>query len=371
MVVLAALACCALARAPFAQTESDSTRTKEAEGFFDRLERPELERWGFIYLPKVYYGSATSVGVGGQLLRPFRGRGFDDSEIEVGGRIMAKGQGEADVTVNLVWGGGNYASKSRIEFSNIPRDFYGIGPDTPDAAQEPFQRQSLLYYLEVMRRLGPRLRAGLRGEIEQARMLEYEGDGLFATRSIPGVEPSTVIGWGVLADWDTRDNRYWPTRGGFHQTFFVKFDDGVDSDHNFDVYYLELRQYFETAANHVLALQAFMYAVDGGAPFWRLAEMGGRSHSRGYERGRYRDNALVAFQAEHRFAAWKRLGLVGFAGLADVAPRLGALQIEHMRPTLGGGVRLRLGSGEKRINARLDIAYGQEFNLYFKLGEAF
>lgn len=353
-----------------AQTAPDSSQT-DREGFFDRIKRPKLERWGFVYLPKVYYASQTGVGIGGQVLRPFSGHGLDNSEVDIGGRVTVKGQGEADFTVNLAWGGGRYASKTRVEFSNIPRYFYGIGPDTPDSAKEPFQRQSLLYYLEVMRTVGPRLRVGLRGEIEQARMLEAQPDGLFATTDVRGFDPSTVIGWGVTTDWDTRDHRYWPTRGSYHQAFFLKFDDGVRSDHNFDVYYVELRKYFETATDHVLALQAFMYAVDGKAPFWRLAEMGGRAHSRGYERGRYRDNVLVAFQAEHRFQVWGRFGLAGFAGLADVAPRLEALQIEHMRPTFGGGIRFRLGSGEKRVNARLDVAYGDDFHLYFKLGEAF
>jgi len=99
--------------------------------------------------------------------------------------------------------------------------------------------------------------------------------------------------------------------------------------------------------------------------------MGGRSHSRGYDRGRYRDHVLIAFQAEHRFDVWRRFGLVGFAGLADVAPRIEAMKFEHMRPTIGGGLRFRVGSLEKHVNARLDVAFGEDFRLYFKLGEAF
>jgi outer membrane protein assembly factor BamA len=351
---------------------SDTTEVSQNGGFFDRLSRPKMRAWGFVYLPKVYYGSETGVGFGGQILRPFSlGKRTNDSDIGVGGRFMAKGQGTARVTVNLGGSATPYSAKTKLEFTNIPRRFYGIGPDTPGDDEEVFQRQSLLYYLEVFRHVVSHLRLGVRGELEAAQLLETKRDGLLETLPIAGVERSSVTGWGILAEWDSRDDRYWPTRGAFHQSFFMKFDDGAGSDHNFDVYYVELRHYLTTAPNHVLALQAFLYATEGAPPFWRMAEMGGRAHSRGYERGRYRHRVIVALQAEHRFAVWRRLGLVGFAGLADVASRLEQMQLEHMRPTLGGGVRFRVGGDKERINARLDVAYGNEFKFYFKLGESF
>jgi hypothetical protein len=368
-VALAALAWLGLAAAAAAQTDPDSSSSNG--GFFERLKRPQLRAWGFLYLPKVYYGSQTSVGVGGQILRPFTWtNGAIDSDVAIKGRIMAKGQGEAGLTLNLGWSEERYSGKSKIEFSNIPRYFYGVGPDTPQDAEEVFQRQSLLYYLEVFRRVASDFRLGVRGEIEHAQMLESEPGGLLETAPIAGVERSKVIGWGILADWDSRDDRYWPTAGSYHQAFFMKFDDGVGSDHNFDVYYAELRKYLATAQRHVLALQAFMYATDGAPPFWRLAEMG-RAHSRGYRKGRYRDEVIVALQAEHRFAVWRRLGLVGFVGVAEVAPRLQDMKLDHTRPTFGGGIRFRIGGSDESVNARLDIAYGDEFRFYFKLGEAF
>lgn len=372
VVVLATLAALGVATASAAQSGADSSTTEaNSKGLLHRLGRPKFRAFGFLYLPKVYYGSETGVGFGGQILRPFAWtNGVIDSDVEIKGRIMAKGQGEAGFTLNLGWGDDRYSSRSKVEFSNIPRYFYGIGPDTPQDAKEVFQRQSLLTYVELFRRLASNLRVGVRGEVEEARMLELEPDGLLQTLPIPGVESSRVIGWGLLADWDTRDDRYWPTRGSFHQAFFMKFDDGVRSDHNFDVYYAELRRYVSTAQNHVLALQALVYATEGDPPFWRLAEMG-RAHSRGYTRGRYRDKALLAVQAEHRFAVWRRLGLVGFAGLAAVGPSVLDMKHQYARPTFGGGIRFRVGGMGDSVNARLDVAYGNEFRFYFKLGEAF
>jgi outer membrane protein assembly factor BamA len=375
-VLTVALVACALWATPLmafdavTDSTSDSTTSKN-HSLLDRLSPPQLEWFGFVYLPKVTYGADTGVGVGGHILRPFSVRnGAVASEVDIGGRATVKGQGEAAFTLDLEWGE-HYSAKTKVEFTNIAHRFYGIGPDTKDSNEEVYERQSIRYYLELFRGLTAHLRAGVRGEFEASRMLETEPGGLFATRHIPGVVRSQVLGWGFLADWDTRDDRYWPTRGSYHQSFFMMFDDGAQSDFNFDVYYLDLRKYIPTAQNHVLALQGFMYATDGAPPFWRLAELGGRAHSRGYRRGRYRDKSLVAFQAEHRFAVWRRLGLVGFVGLADVAPQITDLKFEHMRLTAGGGVRVRVSSGGRRINARFDAAYGNELRAYFTLGEAF
>lgn len=359
------------ARGSLAQQPADSTAQKKA-GLVDRLSVPKLQAFGFVYLPKVSYGEFQGVGFGGQILRPLAwGDRAPASEVDVEGEATTRGQGEVAFTLNLGWGEERYYAKTKVEFTNIAHRFYGIGPDTPDRDEEVFERQSLLYYLELMRRVSGRLRVGVRGEFEDSRMLESEPGGLFRTLPIPGVEGSHVAGFGVLADWDTRDDRYWPTRGGYYQGFAVRFNDDAGSDYEFDVFYVDLRRFIPTRRNHVLALQAFVYATDGAPPFWRLAELGGRPHSRGYRRARYRDNVLLAFQAEHRFAVWRRFGLVGFAGLADVAPHMADMKFEHMRPTLGGGLRFRVGGNHHRINARLDIAYGNDLRLYFKLGESF
>lgn len=373
LALLVSTASAAAAQAPPDSTagrSADSTTAHE-RGFFERMSDTRLRAYGFVFLPKVSYGQYQGVGFGGQLLHPLGWGKRRAAELDVEGEATTKSQGEVTASLNFGWGENRYYANTKVAFSNIKHRFYGIGPDTPDSAEDVFQRQSLLYYLELIRRVSGPMRVGVRGEFEESRMLESEPRGLFETQSFAGVEHSHVSGYGVLADWDTRDDRYWPTRGGYYQTFGVRFHDDVGSDYDFDVFNLDLRQFLPVRRNQVVALQAFLYAIDGEPPFWRLAELGGRSHSRGYRRGRYRDKVLLAFQAEHRFAVWRRFGLVGFAGLADVAPRLADMQLEHMRPTLGGGLRYRVGGSHHHVNARLDLAYGSELRLYFKLGESF
>jgi hypothetical protein len=78
---------------------------------------------------------------------------------------------------------------------------------------------------------------------------------------------------------------------------------------------------------------------------------------------------MAAAQLEYRTPVWWRVGLVGFAGIAEVAPIVSDLRLEHTRPTVGGGARFLL--GRNWGHARFDIAYGDQFRFYFRLDEAF
>ena len=110
---------------------------------------------------------------------------------------------------------------------------------------------------------------------------------------------------------------------------------------------------------------------DGDVPFFRLAQLGGHTHSRGYKKARYRDQVLAAFQGEYRCPIYRRLGFTTFAGAAVVAPQLAEIKAKHLRPTVGMGLQFRTES-LNGIVARADIAFGQEdvrFDL--SLDEAF
>jgi outer membrane translocation and assembly module TamA len=151
--------------------------------------------------------------------------------------------------------------------------------------------------------------------------------------------------------------------------FFVG---SASDERDFNVFNLDLRNYFSRGSRHVFATQVFLYGVeDGNAPFWRMATLGGRAHTRGYRYGRYIDRVLLAFQGEYRLHAFWRVGLVTFAGLSDVASKIATLKLEHMRPTIGIGARFHVSSPEG-IRGRVDMALGQKsLRFYLRLDEAF
>lgn len=356
--------------------ESDTARVaRQDESTAKRFLRPRLQARGFVYLPRAYYSEETSFGLGGHVVRPFRksagGPPREDGEVRVKGRVTIKGHALVETRFRLVWDEGKYTVNSKVSTENLPRRFYGIGPDTRLENKEVYEPRRTLAYVELLKTISDEFRVGVRAEFEDFRLLEVEPGGILEAGNVLGTEAGQVIGSGVLFEWDSRNRKYSPTSGSYHQAFALVFDGSIGSDHAFNVYNVDLRRYFAIRHGHTLVAQAFVYVTRGSPPFWRLAELGARAHSRGYRKGRFLERALLAYQAEYRFDLWRRWGGAVFGGYSDVARGLGRLENEHMRPTVGIGLRYRLGD-EDGIRASLDAAFGQEdARVHFSLDEAF
>lgn len=359
-----------------ASAAADSTwRQARARRMRSRWFPPRLAVAGFIGLPTASFDSESGVGFGGQLVRPFRCPGAQpsarDSEFWAKALITHKGQVRAELVTNLAFGRGDWSARARLGYTDHSRRFWGLGPDTPDDAKETYRPRDLLAYLEVRRRVIASFSLGGRFEYERLRYLETEPDGLLATRGYRGTEGDAVVGGGLVAEWDTRDRRYSPTRGSFWQGFALLFDGELGSRYDFNNYNLDLRNYWSFDPDHVLATQLFLYAARGAPPLWRFAELGGRAHTRGYRQGRFVDRVLLAAQAEYRADLWWRLGISLFGGVGDVASGLDRFQVEHLRPTLGAGLRARV-AGRDDLRARLDVAFGSHsVRVQLQLDEAF
>lgn len=77
-------------------------------------------------------------------------------------------------------------------------------------------------------------------------------------------------------------------------------------------------------------------------------------------------------QAEVRWRLFWRLGVVGFAGVGQVAASLKEFADSDFVYAAGGGIRFTLSETE-RVNAGVDyaIANDGESAVYFRIGEAF
>jgi outer membrane protein assembly factor BamA len=129
--------------------------------------------------------------------------------------------------------------------------------------------------------------------------------------------------------------------------------------------------FFEVAPGQVLALQGAGEFIDGAPPFQSLATFGGSNILRGYYYGRYRDKNCVALQVEYRIPVWWRFGLVGFAGVAQVADKIN--HFASNRFWFAGGLGLRFfWNPEERISLRLDYGIGTNSSgMYITATEAF
>jgi hemolysin activation/secretion protein len=92
---------------------------------------------------------------------------------------------------------------------------------------------------------------------------------------------------------------------------------------------------------------------------------------RGYAPGTYIGRSLAAAQAEWRWQATQRIGLVAFGGVGGVWGDVPIFEQDDFLPAGGVGLRWRL-TEKFRVNFRIDYAWGKDDEvLLISVGEAF
>lgn len=118
-----------------------------------------------------------------------------------------------------------------------------------------------------------------------------------------------------------------------------------------------------------LALDLYGEFHNTTTPWLLRAELGGESRMRGYYRGRYNGNSLIAAQVELRQHIWEGLGATIWGGAGEVFSKGDSFAWRKVLPTYGAGIRW---SFNALMSVRLDMAFGRD-SRYFILGfnEAF
>jgi len=200
---------------------------------------------------------------------------------------------------------------------------------------------------------------------------EVEAGGLLDSGTIPGSHGGLIGGLGIDLDWDTRDSPLFPLSGSFLQLSADAYGASAGSDFTFSRVELNLRKYLPMGLRRVLAVQAYLCSTAGDVPFYKLPLLGGDSLLRGYYKGRFRDKSLALVQSEFRVLITPRIGVVGFAGLADVFPGLSHLGESRLKFAAGSGLRYVINKRDG-TTVRMDMAWGQaSFGLYITAQEAF
>jgi outer membrane protein assembly factor BamA len=326
-------------------------------------------------LPFVYYTPETKLAFGAGALLNFRA-----------------GRNKEEARTSTVWAYANYTLARQFSvllkpeiylrknslflngsfrYERVPQLFYGVGNDTPSTGKESYTPRTFAIQIGVKRRLVGGLYGGVQFDVEETTMESVEAGGLLDTGTIAGSRGGMLAGLGASLDWDTRDTVLFSRRGTFVQLSADAYGGAAGSDFSFSRVKLDLRQYLPVGTDRVLALQAYLLATGGDVPFYKLALLGGDSLLRGYYRGRFRDKALFLVQAEYRALITKRIGVVGFAGLADVSPGLGDVARGRLKYSVGTGMRYVINKRDG-TTVRLDLAWGRAcFGLYATAQEAF
>jgi hypothetical protein len=372
VLALAALLALPLHLAAQSPAPADSAAAVAGEGA--QVDQAARARRQLFPLPVISYAPETKL-VGGLALIGVRRRAGGDSTdrpttMAASAVYTQRSQVSADLGVEHWTAGNRWVVAGAAQFARYPYEWYGIGNDTPDSA-ENYTSRTFGGGVDVRRRFGHALYVGANYEFQRVEMLEVEAGGLLDGEEIVGAGGGDVSMLGLSTSWDTRDNVYWASRGSFVQLGAGQSDQTLGSDFAFHRITLDARKYVPVGRSRVLALQGVAVAVGGDVPFDQLAQLGGQSVMRGYLQGRYRDRAAVAAQAELRTPVWRRLGAAVFAGAGDVAPGLSDFSLRDLKPSGGFGVRYALSKDEK-MNIRLDFGGGRgSSGTYLTLGEAF
>ncbi|MCT4624526.1 MAG: outer membrane protein assembly factor [Schleiferiaceae bacterium] len=270
-----------------------------------------------------------------------------------------------------------YFFLGKFRLQQFPLLYYGIGVNTPSDPVARIDGFSFTWRERVLRRIRKNLYAGIELDLNHLSSVHIT-DVKEEFIPPPGVEGFTNFGFGLGLVYDERYNVLNPREGVFLEGGFLRYDQNIGSDYSFTNYFLDFRLYAPTFKDQLLAYQFYMNAISpfngSEVPFNQLSLMGGESLMRGYYLGRYRDNVLMATQAEYRFLPFpfsRRFGGTLFGSLGAVSPSVPDLNLNQVRFAGGAGIRFLLFPG-KDIYTRFDVAMTNEgVGYYIFIGEAF
>ena len=259
-------------------------------------------------------------------------------------------------------------------YTELEYEYFGIGEDAGDAGQSiPIDQTVTFAVASGLRRVTRGLYAGasvlwMRSDVEIA-----EAEPAVESPAVEDRAKIDLVAPGLQAEYDSRDDDYWPSHGSYAIARGSFFTPGLGSSREFQRYTAGWSWYGTLRPERlVLATNVNAAIASGDVPFWAIPSVGqGMYGLRGYTQGRYRDKVVTTAQAELRGHTAGRWGANAFFGVAKVAPAFDALSEGDLLP--GGGVGLRFQLTDKYpMHMRADYAWGKkESLLYISVGEAF
>ena len=175
---------------------------------------------------------------------------------------------------------------------------------------------------------------------------------------------------GLLSQYDSRDNKYYPTRG---VNFNLRINGSFKSDQEYVLLAPGFNQYFPLLGTDrlVLAYRLFGQFGFGELPISAYARYGIRGTTLGYETGEYLDEKMAGLESEIRWLVWKRVGVEGGAGIGKVFAEFDEFTDAAWLPGVWGSGTFKI-MEERDIRARATLAYGKSGTLfYFAVGQNF
>lgn len=278
------------------------------------------------------------------------------------------------------WTKGNkYHFIGEVRFKKMPFNFYGLGNNTAQADADRLVQQQFKVLFDAEKALIKNAYTGVSLGFEHYHYTDKVAGGIYQTSpQIFDRNGGHVAFVGVSQSYDTRNSNNFPTKGFFGRVTYQYAPDIFGKD-NFTGSQIKVnvRNFWPIAPKVVLGVQGLYHTVQGKqTSFYLLPQLGNDEIMRGYYTGRYRDENLLATQAEIRYRFMNRFGIVAFAGGGKVFAN-GNFNLQDLKPNYGFGgryffdtakglsVRLDYGIGEKKFNEK------RQNGVYISLAEAF
>lgn len=278
------------------------------------------------------------------------------------------------------WTRGNrYHFIGDIRFKEMPFNFYGIGNQTSKSDEDRLVQRQIKMLFDAEKSFVRNAYTGVSLGFENYNFKDKIAGGIYSNSpTLNDRDGGSAVFVGLSQSYDTRNSNNYPTKGFFGRITYQYAPD-VYGGENFtgSQFKVNLRNFWSLGPKLVLGIQGLYHTVQGKqTPFYLLPQLGNDEIMRGYYTGRYRDENLMAAQAELRYRFMNRFGIVAFAGAGKVFSD-GNFSLNDMKPNYGVGgryffdtakglsVRLDYGLGEKKSNEK------RQSGFYVSLAEAF
>ncbi|MDB5012368.1 MAG: hypothetical protein JWQ25_570 [Daejeonella sp.] len=327
----------------------------------------------FIPLPAIGYAQETGWAFGIVTLYSFYADRTDtvtrSSLISGVATYTTKKQSNFFIKTDIWTPKNKFHHTEEIRLKNFPFYYYGVGNSTLEANKELVKHKLFKVKGELQKKISKIAFTGVDLSFEKYTYTNATGTEF---------DNGNVLFLGVSQIFDSRNINTYTTKGLFVSLNYSYAPDIFGST-NFNGSLVKLNFKNFTALNSklVLGINANYESLLGNSsPFYLLRQLGSDEMMRGYYGGRYRDQNLVAAQAELRYRFMPRFGIAGFAGEGNVYRKNG-FKVSELKPSYGAGfryffdvqrglsIRIDYGIGEKPINEK------RQKGMYISLGEAF
>ncbi|WP_432260316.1 BamA/TamA family outer membrane protein [Cupriavidus sp. TMH.W2] len=362
--------------AAFGQAEAPAE--KKPLSFFDpedgMLDMSDflLNHKGALPVPVVI--TEPAIGYGGGLGLMF----FSESMAEAAASAKASGKGPAPPNITMLggaytengtwgagvahfhtWDGDRYRYLGAIGKVDANLDYFGLlnKPRAYELRGVALVQQLLVRIADTRWYVGPRyvyfdstatFKFGDAGELGSFNRSQRIGKG------------------GLVVDYDSRDNIFYPSRGSYAELEAQFARGGFGSTQSFNMYNARGFTWLPLARTVILGLRADTKFSTGDVPFYAQPFV----DLRGVQKGRYQDRNALAAEMELRWDVTPRWSLLGFTGVGKAYGRWHDFSDASTIYSIGTGFRYII-ARKLGVSIGMDVAHSKGQNaFYIQVGSA-